>query len=256
MRFRNELALLVFSLFALPAYSDMIDMTTTGDFKSINGAWFEQINPQSTGTGYIDPFLRIQSDTTEQGYNTDAKNPPFDTKAGTWTHAITLAEFLPVTYKGTEYIKFMLDLNEVSSGDNSLISLDQVKIYVNGSDGALNTTNLSALGTPVYDLDSNTDNWVKMTAALNDGSGSGDYYMYIPVSVFGQQGLDSRYLYLFTRFGDQGTKTNGLDSSDGFEEWAAIRGTPPVPEPTFYGLLSVGITGLLFFSRKRRQHVE
>ena len=35
----------------------------------------------------FDPFVRIQGSPTEKGYNTNG-SPQFDTKVGTWTHAI------------------------------------------------------------------------------------------------------------------------------------------------------------------------
>ena len=50
-------------------------------------AAFEFTQQQPTGTGVIDPFLRVQNSPSEQGYNTSG-GTPFDDKAGPWTHDI------------------------------------------------------------------------------------------------------------------------------------------------------------------------
>src|SRR5262249_29739895 len=42
---------------------------------------------QASGTGLFDPFVRLQGTPTEKGYNTNGA-VQFDTKSGTWTHAI------------------------------------------------------------------------------------------------------------------------------------------------------------------------
>src|SRR5947209_3532589 len=59
-------------------------------------AIFEFTQPQPTGTGVIKPFLRVQADPTEQGYNTSGVTPaaPFDAKAGNWTHDLTFADLM------------------------------------------------------------------------------------------------------------------------------------------------------------------
>src|SRR5262245_32320219 len=46
----------------------------------------QQIQPQSTGTGFIDSFLRIQQNGFERGYNTNI-GTPLDDKGGSFTHA-------------------------------------------------------------------------------------------------------------------------------------------------------------------------
>src|ERR1051326_1278911 len=69
-------------------------------------AIFQFTQPQPTGTGYIDPFLRVQANGTEQGYNTSG-GTPFDDKAGIWTHNITFGDLqaTEVTLNGTSYFK-------------------------------------------------------------------------------------------------------------------------------------------------------
>src|SRR5262245_29368945 len=51
----------------------VVDLTSKGATGTVNGAIFTQIDPQSTGSGVIDPFVRINpggSDNCEQGFNT------------------------------------------------------------------------------------------------------------------------------------------------------------------------------------------
>src|SRR5262245_40265485 len=71
------------------ARSEVLDLTSPGAVVSSQGVLFYQANPQSTGTGVIDPFVRIQRTGTERGYNTDARPVEFDTKdANQWTHSL------------------------------------------------------------------------------------------------------------------------------------------------------------------------
>lgn len=69
-------------------FADPIDLTAVGSTAEINGAVFLQWDPDdSAGSGTFNSFLRIQGDTTEQGYNTDG-TLEFETKGG---RAYTLA---------------------------------------------------------------------------------------------------------------------------------------------------------------------
>ncbi len=51
-----------------------IDFTERGSSEFLDGAFFQQIDPQATGTGVLDPFLTIQGNGSERGYNTDARS--------------------------------------------------------------------------------------------------------------------------------------------------------------------------------------
>src|SRR6266699_1474635 len=84
-----------------------------GDTGTISGAEFDFTQPQPTGTGVIQPFLRVQNDPAEQGYNTSG-GTPFDDKAGPWTHDLTFADLITteVSLNGQLYFKLMLDINE------------------------------------------------------------------------------------------------------------------------------------------------
>src|SRR5712691_8532502 len=108
---------------------------------SYGTAIFEFTQPQPTGTGYIDPFLRIQANGSEQGYNTSG-GTPFDDKSGPWTHNIQFSDLqsTAVTVNGTLYFKIMVDLNE-PNGAKSTISLENLQFYSSAT-GSATTLNI------------------------------------------------------------------------------------------------------------------
>jgi hypothetical protein len=215
-----------------------LDLTTAGASGTLNGATFTQVSPQPTGTGVFDPFVRLQANESEQGYNTDNTTFQFDEKAGIWTHSITLAQVGLVTLSGTSYREFSLDINEPNNGDASKLTLDRMQIFLSGS----KTNTYPNLGTKVFDLD---DNQVELDASLSHGSGSGDMYVLVPESDFlGHSG--SEYLYLYSHFSK---------SAGGFEEWATTPTTTPpnsVPEPASATVILGGL-GALGLMRPRRK---
>src|SRR5205807_4704697 len=172
---------------------------------------FEFTQPQPTGTGYIQPFLRVQNDPNEQGYNTSG-GTPFDDKAGPWTHNLTFADLMTtaVTINGANYFKLLLDINE-PGGSKSTITLDNLQFYTSAI-GSATTTNISSLGTLRYSFSAGDQ--VLMDASRNNGSGSGDMYAYIPVSAFAGT-ANSDFVYMYCHFGN-----SDFESSGGFEEWA------------------------------------
>ena len=116
-----------------------------GDTGSTNGAQFNWTPSQPTGTGVIDPFVRVQADGTEQGYNTSG-GTPFDDKAGIWTHDIQFSDLqtTAVTVSGTQYFQVLLDVNE-PGGNSSVISLDRLEFYTSAT-GSQTGTDVPALG--------------------------------------------------------------------------------------------------------------
>ena len=110
-------------------HATVVDLTGSNDSGTINGAQFVFTTPQPTGTGVIQPFLRLENSPVEQGYNTSG-GTPFDDKAGPWTHDLTFGDLqnTQVTLGGASYFKLLLDVNE-PGGSKSLISLDQLQFY-------------------------------------------------------------------------------------------------------------------------------
>src|SRR5437588_3788488 len=96
--------------FASGAQATIVDLIN-GDSGTINGAMFDWVSSQSTGTGVITPFLRVQADGTEQGYNTSKPSPPFDAKTGVFTRDITFADLMTTedTISAVTYHEFILD---------------------------------------------------------------------------------------------------------------------------------------------------
>jgi hypothetical protein len=233
----------------------LVDLTTSGSSGTINGALYQQFDPQPTGTGVLNTFLRVQKRGVEQGYNTDWRPTGLDEKVDLHTRSLLLSEIPKVTISDITYREFLLDINE--AGNEPLLSLNEVQIFLAATGDIHNKTNL---GTPVYDMDSGTDANVKLNYSLNSGSGSGDMLLYVPDALF--NGNAGPYVYLYSRFGEPipGDSSDVSNTSEaGFEEWAAGKKGPngsivpvtpgPVPEPGSLGLLLIGASALL---RRRR----
>jgi hypothetical protein len=230
----------------LPAGAKVVDLTTAGTSGTANGGLFTQINPNSTGTGVIEPFLRVQANTTEQGFNTSLNQPMPDVKTGTWTHDILLSAIPKVTINGVQYYQFLLDINQNTGGNNNFLSLHELEIWTKSGGPLTSADEYSDLAgggaTKVWDLDAGPDgdSTIELNYDLNPGSGWGDMFAYIPVSALGTDG--TKNLYLFSAFGAPKT------SNDGFEEWAVLKpaGTPPpVPDAaSSIALLGMALVGL------------
>lgn len=225
------------------ARADVLDLTTRGATGELGGAIFYQIDPQPTGTGVVDPFLRLQNKGSESGYNTDGRLE-FDTKPSIHTHSLQLGSIPVVEQNGVAYREFFLDINE--SKPRTLLSLDEMKIHV---DDAGNLSGYPQnFSDPVFDLDTSGDNWVSLNYELNHGSGSGDMRVLVPSELFGTD--PNKYVTLYSAFG----QNQGSDA--GFEEWW-VRQTDqnePVPEPASLALSLVGGGALVsLLQRKKRR---
>ena len=230
--------------FASSAQATIVDLINGDGPGTINGAMFEWVSSQSTGTGVITPFLRVQADGTEQGYNTSNPSPPFDDKTGPFTHDITFADLMTteVTIGGVNYFKVLLDVNQSGNGNATFISLDQLQFYTSPI-GGQNTTTVSSLGTLRYTF--SPGDAVYLDASRNPGSGAGDMFAFIPVSAFAGTALTD-FVYLYCVFGDT------YASNDGFEEWSLV--VNPIPEASAFFPI-VGLLAAVFSTQfvRRRQ---
>lgn len=237
----------------------IIDLTAAGTSPvTYQGGIFAQTSQQPVGTGVFDPFVRIQMNGIEAGYNTDARPVEFQTKdQNQWTHSLPLNSLQSVAINGTQYYQFTLDINEQGNQSGSLLSMNDFRVYL-GNSGSLTGFNdgFGSNSVKVYDIDASGDTTVNLNAKLNaPGSGVADLNVYIPVSRFAGLGSQFQFVYLYSKFG------NPYASDAGFEEWAALKGANPsppppppagVPAPAGLVLGLIGVGGMLGRSLRRK----
>jgi hypothetical protein len=250
MKRKTAVSLLAVSAAILVAASQsqaaVVDLTTSVDASgSINGALFFATDQQPAGTGFIDPFLRVQASPTEQGYNTDGGFPFDDKNPHNFQHSLQLSTLSTFNLNGTEYFKFMLDANQ-SGSTNHTFSLTQLHFYTSNDPSQMTTTfnadGTLPLGHLAYNMNiGGTDNSVLTTAT---GSGKYDAIVYVPVSDFN---TSDKYVYLY--FAGKG---NG-----GFEEWTGATGVAPVPElGTFFPIIGLIVAVFSTQALRRRQTLQ
>ena len=208
---------------------------------------------QPAGTGVFDPFLTIQANGTEEGYNTSAG--VFDTKREPqWNHELTLADLeqTRTTINGADYFSFTLDINEPNAGEKSLISLDALQIYASDKTGQ-QTRNVSQLGTKVFDLDLPVNNYILYDDA-NSGSGEADIAFFIPTTAF--TGLSPEtIIYMYQHFGSYYSSDATASTQGGFEETRLAVNIRPIPEPSailpLAGVLGFALTSRRLFRRRQ-----
>lgn len=223
----------------------------TGDVGTDGMAIYEYLSPDtSTGTGQLSVFLTIQKNGLEQGYNTSG-GLPFDTKAPN-TRNILVSE-VPIGIKGGEaYRVFFLDINENKNANSRFLSLDSVQIFLSDTPDQM-TTDITTLGTKVYDLDWNGNETVLLDYSRNSGSGDGDMMLWVPLTAFAGFDPDSTYLYFYSEFGGH-TGVFDFAADAGFEEWAVTENfvINTVPEPASMVILLLG-AGMLVARRGIRR---
>lgn len=248
----------------------------------IGSGFFIRNDVSSAGTGVIDSFVEITgNNTVKSAFNTTVNNVLDNGSADNFNHALLYSDLGVVSnpYTGVASYRFLLDINENSS-DERFLSLDELEIWRTTANNPGSYADLiAAPAFKVYDMTSGADptNCRGMASAaiipcdtqtfagltqgvltdytLNNGSGSGDMFFYIPVSAFA--GTSGNYVYLYSKFGLVGLQgTRNYGNSDGFEEWARVEGGgAAVPEPShllFLSLLSVPL--VLAHRRKQRNN--
>ena len=285
------LLLVVSTLIAGTAFGDTLcaNLTTASATGTCNGGYFIQIPQQSTGTGVFPSFIQVHgstgTDAIEQSYSTNDFSGANNEAGSSAQHnfAVLLSAlptytggqtidgfFIPLAPAGDIYVRFTLDVNESGGQGDNFLSLDQLTlststsstlhpdITVNGSD----VPTPPSLGTPVYNLDGNANNWIALDYALNSGSGSGDMWAYLPISLAAYNACiaSNCYAYLYSAFGIQGVNPAGAPAglygaTDGFEEWAypGISNSNTVPEPVTSSLIGTGLIGLYLLRRRSRK---
>jgi len=119
---------------ASSAEATILNLTAANSTGTINGAEFSTNTQQPTGSGVIHSFVRISAanQLVVQGYNTDNRPLQFDeNNSGTFTHSLPTADLQVVSKGGTDYYKFLLDINQQSS--DPLLSLNELEIYQSNS---------------------------------------------------------------------------------------------------------------------------
>jgi hypothetical protein len=267
-----------------------LDLTSAGAFGTINGGTYRQTSQQPTGTGYIDPFVRIGMQGSAgkdvvNAYNTTVDGVLNNSNEDNWNHAVTFGQMQIQGNGANSYVRFLLDINQ--TGSNPRLNLDDVQIFISSSpnqsvatfsaDGLVNLA-----GTQVYRMDNagtsappancqgnnncgayDGSNRVSLDFSLGSGSGSGDMYLDIPVAkfntAFGLAGISSpnqagTYIYLYSKFG-----SNPYNNNDGFEEWAFLAKISPTdgpgfstPEPSSLVLAGLGLLAAGVSRRRQR----
>lgn len=167
-----------------------------------------------SGTGNYDSFLRLQATGIEEGFNTDQNGNVLDDKSS-FTHSLQYGDIQSINIGGTDYIEFRLDLNESNNATNGEITLTDLRVYISGADATLADYNAGFAGfTSVFDLDNSKP---QLLIDANHGSGTDDYRVLIPVSLFQAAGATAdSYVTLYSSFSG---------SNGGFEEWRTITTT-------------------------------
>lgn len=266
-----------------------LNLLSAGATGTNGGATYTQVAPQPTGSGYIDPFVRIgmpggQKNVVE-AYNTTVNDVFNNSSDDTFNHAITFGQMAVFGSGGNQYVRFLLDINQINSTNGRFLNLDEIQIFVSNAPNQSvtsfsGTTGLLGLGGNaqlVYRLDNGkvtdqsdmadaANDRITLDYSLNHGSGSGDMFLDIPIAMFNAaftaggysttSAKNAAYVYLYSKFG-----SDPYNNNDGFEEWAFLRKTPlacpdgqvcgSVAAPGPLSLIGFGLLGLAAVRRRR-----
>lgn len=226
-----------------------------------------------------------------RGYNYDGPvaSQPFDQDNSNGFPSYVYTGEMPVaTIGGTRYVGFALDSQE--KGNDSYISIDEFRIYINpntkvlvedefdgeGIDPQGDSVDGGDLGTLVYDLDgfdngvgdSGADDTAIRLQLYSASSGNADLRLFVPLQNFLDVGVTGgETLYIWTVQGREG-KIGGSDYSDNgnTEQWSLLGLHDPndsednpsftevlVPEPsTYFGAGLLLLFGIGHWWSRRR----
>ena len=255
-RIQAALAATALSLAFTQAGAATIDLTGGYNICSTtNGATVCSANDSSgsTGSGTFPEFVGTTGGRPDTFFMYNTTSSPLESgnEVGNGINQnrdVKLGNFAVTNVGGVDVFTFVLDINQKHS--DSLLTLNHVSIFI--GDGGL--TGYDAGNDTLGGVDAtwamSLDDAITLDYALAAGSGRGDMFLYVPVSLFADYDTDD-HLQLFSSFGDP------ENNNSGFEEWSYLSCTrtegstcftPPtkeeVPEPGTLALLGAGLLAL------------